>query len=391
MGNKSSKQKRDDKISKESIIRSPQIDQLHETTVTEPESKHKNNNNKVSNKLTSTKELHIHNKMKPLPYPYNLIKNKIQRLLQLTTTGQILNNFVLKWDHIGNAINQELYGKISLEFMNMVNGPKRYDDTDHLLKELKQNMRVDENEINYIRELTNRAKTFNPHEFGMYCNNELINNLETNYGLFREKLDTLIINELGKGKVLTADIFSVYNCFLFSNFQFQQSDIEDLTYPFEHKVSINLYPQYVIEDDMYSIWKYFFAGSHVINQRMKVNKKMSFIMTIIPNKVISIYDHSVVFPFYNYHTVHAQEFNRNLKFFHQLPNSLPNSLPISFCREISESADVSAIIDLLEFYVNYFRQSSSIQIIIDKRRLKKNKKDTIYIVELNGVNTFKYC
>eukprot|EP01084_Bolivina_argentea_P290175 498377_1 len=111
---------------------------------------------------------------------------------------------------------------------------------------------------------------------------------------------------------------------------------------------------------------------------------MSFIVTIIPNKVISIYDHCVVFPFYNHHTCYdAQEFNRNL-------HSKMYEASSHFSIEISEFVDVSEISNLLERYVNRFQPSSNIQIIIDKRRLKK-KTDTIYFFELNGINTFTYC
>eukprot|EP01084_Bolivina_argentea_P105479 188885_1 len=131
-------------------------------------------------------------------------KNEIERLLQLSLKLQ--HKFVLKWFHIENAIKQELYDKVAARFMKLVNGEKTYDDVDHLLNELKRKMNIDENEANYVKQLLHRAKTFNP------------NIIEEDQQLRSQPKDTRLI----------VDIFNVYNCFLFSNFQFQQCNIGDL-------------------------------------------------------------------------------------------------------------------------------------------------------------------
>eukprot|EP01084_Bolivina_argentea_P149181 260656_1 len=153
-------------------------------------------------------------------------KNKIERLLQLPINRE--NKFVLKWYHITNAIKQELYDKISLKFMDLVNSKTRYDNIDELLSTLRKKMNVDENEINYIRELIKRAKTFNPDK------------RET-------QSQTASISEFKHD--LEADVFGVYNCFLFSNFQFEQCKLDDFEHLFTNKKklesiskSINLYP-----------------------------------------------------------------------------------------------------------------------------------------------------
>eukprot|EP01084_Bolivina_argentea_P105473 188876_1 len=126
--------------------------------------------------------------------------NRIEHLLQLSSKTH--NKFILKWYHIENAIKQELYDKISSKFMQMVNGKKRYNDIDQLLNELKKKMNIDENELNYLKQLIKRAKTcFYPEKKQKYS-----------------KENTRLVS----------DILSVHNCFLFSNFHFKQLDINDL-------------------------------------------------------------------------------------------------------------------------------------------------------------------
>eukprot|EP01084_Bolivina_argentea_P293276 504366_1 len=155
----------------------------------------------------------------------------------------------LTWQNIGNAITHELYEKISVQFMNMVNNETRYDDIDRLLNSLKKKIKIDENEVKYLRELIRRTKNSD------ICEIDLV-------PLFNFKPN------------LIADVFSVYTCFLFSNFQFQKCDTTEIKTFLENKNQINhsvpwttnLYPQYIIDDDMYSIWKYFFAASHLVDK-----------------------------------------------------------------------------------------------------------------------------
>eukprot|EP01084_Bolivina_argentea_P151686 264749_1 len=214
--------------------------------------------------------------------------NNIKLLLQLSSNNAY--GFVLQWYHIGNAIKQELYDKISIKFMNLVNGTTRYKDIDHLLSALSKKMNIDDNEINYLKKLINRAKTCNP--LCAYRSRRAANFVWTKiYYLEKE---------------LVADIFSVYTCFVFSNFQFQKCTDDDLNKIVTNKIKgkeiqgIDLFPQYVIDDDMYSVWKYLFAASHLVNKiKFKKTKHSCQLITftIIPNKVVSIYDPDIIYSF----------------------------------------------------------------------------------------------
>eukprot|EP01083_Nonionella_stella_P057734 151442_1 len=82
--------------------------------------------------------------------------NSIHRLLSLPQRGA----FVLSWQHIANALSHELYDEISSSFMVTVNGSKRFENMDELLQEIKNKRHIHQNEVDYIRELIERARQF---------------------------------------------------------------------------------------------------------------------------------------------------------------------------------------------------------------------------------------
>merc|ERR1712154_316473 len=56
----------------------------------------------------------------------------------------------------------------------------------------------------------------------------------------------------------------------------------------------NLYPQYIINDDMFKIWKYFFAASQFVQK----HKPKTFKIHIIPKEIVCIYDNDIIHPFH---------------------------------------------------------------------------------------------
>eukprot|EP01084_Bolivina_argentea_P022634 42069_1 len=300
----------------------------------------------------------------PKQNPYT--KNEIDRLLPLSSTSQ--NKFILKWYHIENAIKQELYDKISSKFMQMVNGKKRYDDIDELLNELEKKMNIDQNELNYLKQLIERAKIFN-------------------LNITNDDEKVLWDQHTEVDMALITDIFSVHNCFLFSNFHFQQLDISDLKglsvnedLIKQNPNSISLYPQYVIDDDMYLIWKYFFAASHLVNKLIITKSKNTFSLkiTIIPNNVVSIYDPDIKFPFYDPAGYRAQRWNDQFRSNLSIFNSYKS------CSISLETLDLFTILELFEDRINErFGKNTHVQIIIDRRTVNENKQDTVHILVLN--------
>eukprot|EP01084_Bolivina_argentea_P021080 39153_1 len=66
--------------------------------------------------------------------------------------------------------------------------------------------------------------------------------------------------------------------------------------------SIDLFPQYIIDDDIYTIWNIFFTTSHLVNKLRNSNKRntvnmqvFSLKVVVIPNRVVSVYDPQIIF------------------------------------------------------------------------------------------------
>ena len=85
--------------------------------------------------------------------------NSIDRLLKLSTKSKE-NGFNLQWKHIANALKHELYEKISSDFLLLVNGKEGFENLDALLTKLKKKTRISGKEMNYIKQLFERAKLF---------------------------------------------------------------------------------------------------------------------------------------------------------------------------------------------------------------------------------------
>ena len=95
------------------------------------------------------------------------------------TLSQDINNFVLKWHNITNAIQKELYWKMATEIWKIIQQndikkeaiyytqkeekeDERKKGLEYILEKVKKTMDVDINEIEFIRDIVKRAKAFKP-------------------------------------------------------------------------------------------------------------------------------------------------------------------------------------------------------------------------------------
>eukprot|EP01083_Nonionella_stella_P312260 1116262_1 len=184
----------------------------------------------------------------------------------------------LTWQRIANALNHELYDKISSSFMVIVGGEKRFENMDELLEEIKNKRHIHQHEINYIRQLIERSKQF--------CNN---------HGTPKpnDKQMTIDMGHItdatsdGLCFDLLCDIYNVHKCFLFANYQFKHYDVNEFADHIEqckhlnpqtkqyiagialedHITTLNLYPSHIIDDDMYQICKYWFCASRIVHKQ----------------------------------------------------------------------------------------------------------------------------
>eukprot|EP01083_Nonionella_stella_P067025 177008_1 len=105
--------------------------------------------------------------------------NPIHRLLELSEEKE----FVLTWQHIANALNHELYDNIASSLMVIVNGSKRFENTDELLEEIKNKNHIHQDEVNYIRELIERARQF------YHSNNGLLEEIKNKNHIHQDEVN----------------------------------------------------------------------------------------------------------------------------------------------------------------------------------------------------------
>eukprot|EP01084_Bolivina_argentea_P241268 405076_1 len=215
-----------------------------------------------------------------------------------------------KLNHLMKAIKHELYDKIAYAFGKAIDFEGQ--DIDMILNKLRKKKNIKDNEIQYIKQIALRADTF---RMGMETTDiESQHRISKNVKAIADNLD---IDTL-------YDIYSVHNNFLFSNYQFAEYKADDFIWDIQSNVyfdkykynenfvsaidslkqyipTINLYPQYIIEDDMYDICRYFFAGSQLLQQLLtkKPDTLAPFIMkiVIIPERVATVYEETIACPF----------------------------------------------------------------------------------------------
>eukprot|EP01084_Bolivina_argentea_P274286 467468_1 len=272
-------------------------------------------------------------------------KNSVHRLLGLS------KNCILTWDHIANAISHELYHKISVSFLRVV-CDKAYESIDDVLKRLQQITKSDKKEIDYLKQIINKAKS----SFLVFVERKGI------YVSHEKHVDDKKVKKNEKHKKaenILCDVFNVHNYFLFSQYNLQKFD----NAAFMGRLpKFDLSPEFIIDDDMYDIWKYFFAASHLVHQKRQTNDIFTLKITVIPNKVICIYDKNIIFPF------DTEEIDNYLRT--QRPSIVPPS----------QRQDLLTICEIFEHMINI---ENATQIIIDRRNGNKYKTDRIYGLPLN--------
>eukprot|EP01084_Bolivina_argentea_P268273 455607_1 len=288
------------------------------------------------------------------------------------------NYFKLNWQHIANAISHELYNKIAKSFMVIINSDKKMYKTinahniNNLLDKLKTKNRISNDEINYIKQLIRRAVRFQP--FANKAN------------VYESKVNDISIDVYeGLNIDMLYDIYSVHNCFLFTNYHFKpypkhifinSVDANEHCKQYKNRIkskhipSIDLYPQYIIDDNMYDILRYFFAASHVVNNFVEGNFRVKIV--VIPNRVVSVYDENILFS-YNITDIYQYFMIKRCQF--------RNATMLSTL----EFKNISNIINTFEYELRALAADQQVTIsnnlifVIDRRETVKRNIDFIYV------------
>eukprot|EP01083_Nonionella_stella_P057877 151758_1 len=401
--------------------------------------------------------------------------NPIDRLLEL---GPGSDTFGLKWRHIASALSHELYDKISSSFMAIVNGNKRFETMNELLEEIKSITHIQQNEINYIQQLIERAKQFHAnkddvqfqetntlrstihehaHSIPDIMNPKDYQNITASLrgsvaeqfiplcparshpiptrsrllsATFHSDISTYenIPNEhgysMGAGVLSSSksaeyqqvntmsdidsdgadsdrvmdsdqsivnhlhDVYNVHKCFLFTNYHFKHYNVKeftedlqnckhlqnctDLTFKEDDFATLNLYPSYIIDDDMSNICKYFFCGSHIVQKESKWNTAFTLRICIIPRSVVCIYDERVIMPF------DSDDIEFYLESIHIHPLK----------RTLHRSQDMIQITNALQNEIGAI--DSNVLLIVDKTHLDNDVLYTCHNVSFSNFDELKH-
>eukprot|EP01083_Nonionella_stella_P152701 489836_1 len=160
-------------------------------------------------------------------------------------------------------------------------------------------------EINYIRNLIYRAIQNTKESLPATA---LLNHRRAYYGTHDNDMYTTVLN----GRMLM-DIFDTHRIYKFSEFQFQMYSKNQFTETlktnkfikrnkdqiinmfnafYDNQIEFELYPSWLIADDQFIVFNYFFCASYIVNE-LRVNptrNQMKFSIYIIPKNIVSIYD-----------------------------------------------------------------------------------------------------
>eukprot|EP01083_Nonionella_stella_P239450 838037_1 len=195
---------------------------------------------------------------------------------------------------------------------------------------------------------------------------------------------------------LLHDIYNVHKCFLLGNYHFTHYDVSQFSKDIQNckylkpnikkyiesvaiessitTTTIDLYPSYIIEDDMYAACKYFFCASRIVHQETQNNDDFSLRMCVIPNHVICIYDDDIIIPF------GIDDIASYLESIHTNPIKL----------NVSHSKNTAEVTALLQDQMNTIKVKrgitniSNVLCIVEKRPYDH---DVLYIILTNSDST----
>eukprot|EP01083_Nonionella_stella_P221520 791352_1 len=285
-------------------------------------------------------------------------------------------DFKLSWNHLIECIKHEMWPKLASVIQAMVNnddekqnGMIDADDVSddcvrNIIDVLKTKRHLPSEECEYLKQLIARAKQFDPNKYNHY-----INANEDNHPIM--------------------DIYDVHHIFMFTNFNFREYKMNDfktnVAQAFGQKWNenasfkprFNLYPVYIVDDDIFRVLEYHFGVSCFVNTLkhnlfIQTNKHFEVQCIVIPQSVSCVYDDHMVScdsigTIESYLVIQAQITD----FYKTRFKSKTVKHPIDIARKIE---DLYGMDDIIK------DQTSKLMIIIDRRSsVKQIEYDSMYI------------
>eukprot|EP01083_Nonionella_stella_P054922 144942_1 len=302
-------------------------------------------------------------------------------------------DFNLSWDHVVECIKQEMWPKLASVIKALLNRKNEQGNQmieindlsdeciDHIVNILKKNKRLPSEECEYLKRLILRATHFDPNE-SHYNVKEV-----TELGYYND----------GLSQSLLMDIYDVHKIFVFANFHFREYDMREFVsnisnafgdrfietcVPF--KPRFNLYPNYIIDDDIFRVFDYHFGVSLFVNtlkSNLYIEKNTVFEVQciVIPQSVSCVYDPHMG-PVGRIGAMSKFLINKHIDFH----KTRLKSNTMKSAREITKHIELHYNMEDVEAA----ESSNKLMIIIDRRASQKTKYDSMYIFPYQNNNRF---
>eukprot|EP01084_Bolivina_argentea_P017319 32348_1 len=300
--------------------------------------------------------------------------------------------FQINWIHIANCVAHEMYPKLSSTIRSIINQSDiALFDVDQIhinemLNILKTKRGLAIEEIIYLRKLCNRAINFTPtaNDHDEKCHDNIDELTDMYFHLDDIKPTALILQ----------DIFDVHRYFRFSNYHFEEYSLHafrndvmkannkyfnnnymtHLMKNIEIKEMISFYPQYIICDNMFEIFDYFFSTScyvHYLRNTLKSKLISSFVLKliIIPKLIECVYDENIIFE-YDIDSIDEYLFKQKIYEYERTSLDLHDRIQHQYTAELIKKQSIKKLI-----------------LIVDRRHITC-KKDVLYIIPSNNIFNF---
>eukprot|EP01083_Nonionella_stella_P289040 983680_1 len=234
--------------------------------------------------------------------------------LQSHLDGARLIRRKLDWQHIVSALMHELDQNISFYVAKSV---KKLNISKVFISdalEEKLNKKMSKQEVEYVRQLIQRAKQNTKVTSTAAIPFQTQNHIEAPPCVHDDD-DGIALLDAN----LLIDIFNAYRIYKFITFHFESYEreefieaikgntfikqnkndiVNEFNANYDDQMPFQLYPSWLIADDQFIIFNYFFCCSYVVNT-LRANpprNRLKLAIYIIPNKIVSVYDENIVFP-----------------------------------------------------------------------------------------------
>eukprot|EP01084_Bolivina_argentea_P214726 364516_1 len=302
--------------------------------------------------------------------------------------------FEMNWSKACNGISHEMWPKLSSAVKAIIDHTKNnielqkidVPNIDKVINILAEKRFLAVEERTYLRLFLARAALFKPNTNTYQTQKNQVYTKDI-YSKKRNVSDDLLL-----------DIFDVHRIYIFSNFNCKEYTVADFKNDMEKRdngiigdnlmdvsirSSLNLYPQYIVNDDIFRIFDYHFAVSAFVNELknelyLETNSCFNIKCFVIPKTISCIYDEDLLLDC-KIGTIEDYLSNRNLTCFCKTITRLKTDAP-------KDIIDVVNHIKIHHCNLEDINSSKSRQLVIIFDRRSRDDYDYLYVLQCDTIN-----